>query len=178
MNVLPRNQTVPKLIPVGTNDWALVDEEDYDRLSRHFWMNSNGYARRHLKPYEWKRWGKSKKSSVSMHREILGSTDPEIDTDHVNHNGLDNRRCNLRVVTTCQNMQRARKRLLAKPDRITTSRFKGVSFRSDRKRWTAYINCDGKRVTLGCYATEEQAAMAYNEAAAKLHGEFANLNET
>ena len=170
-NALPRNQAVPKLIPVGTTDWALVDEKDFPKLSRYFWMNQNGYARRHLRG--------GKKGTVSMHREILGIIDrPEVDTDHVNHNGLDNRRCNLRAVAVSQNMQNSRKmRFRAKPDRATTSRFKGVSFRSDRKRWAAYINCAGKRTILGCYATEELAAEAYNFAARKLHGKFAVLNE-
>lgn len=169
---------LPKLIPVTGNNFALVDEQDYEELSKYNWQLSHGYAQRHLTNAECEARGIGYKTCVRMHNEILGEKVGEQDTDHINSNGLDNRRSNLRRCTTGQNCAWARKQLYyGRPDRLTTSQYKGVSFRSDRKRWTAYVGTGQKRQHLGCYATEEAAAAAYNRAARKTYGEFARLNE-
>lgn len=172
----PRNQKKPRLIPVGTSDWALVDEGDFERLSRRYWTMKDGYAYRHLNTKE-RAPRNGRKGCISMHRDILGQTSPDVHSDHINHNGLDNRRCNLRAVTRSENCTWTRKRFHAKPDRHTSSQFRGVYFRKDRQRWSAYVGTGKKRICLGCFELEEQAAKAYNEGAVKMFGNFAKLNE-
>jgi hypothetical protein len=116
-------------------------------------------------------------SNAMMHRLIMGvSKNESLVVDHINGNGLDNRRENLRLVTVAQNsMNRA-------PITNRSSRFKGVSLRKPktgilRKPWRVQIHVEKNSVTVGYFATEEEAARAYNEAAKKYYGEFAWLNQ-
>ena len=91
--------------------------------------------------------------------------------DHRNGDGLDNRRDNLRLATHSENMMNRPK--IKSP---TTSRFVGVYFDKARRLWVARIHLNGKCIWLGRFATEIEAAKAYDEAAKKYHGEFARLN--
>lgn len=107
-----------------------------------------------------------------MHRLILG-TSVGMEVDHVNGDGRDNRRVNLRLATHSQNMANQRKRR----DGIS-SRYKGVWYERRRKRpWRAKIKVRGRQVNLGYFETEEEAAYAYNLAALEHFGGFARLNE-
>lgn len=162
---------IPRLIPVGRRDWALVDEEDYEDLKNRKWyLNSDNYAV--TKPLE---KDDTKNVWLTMHRLIMGLNEPWL--DHRNGNTLDNRRMNLRVCDGVGNAANRKKRLLAKPDRVTSSQYKGVTFKKSIKRWYARIGSDTDRESLGCYATEEEAACAYNVAAKARYGEFARLND-
>src|SRR5678815_2653841 len=93
-----------------------------------------------------------------------------IGVDHKNGNGLDNRRENLRVCTQAENLANMRKHR-------GVSRYKGVTWDSSRRRWLAQIKNHGPNVNLGRYDSEVDAAHAYNEAALRLKGEYALLNE-
>lgn len=104
-----------------------------------------------------------------MHRLVMGVEDPKIQVDHINHETLDNRRSQLRLCTQRQNSFNTRKHS------NNTSGFKGVTQRKDSGKWGAYIRINGRKKTLGAYATPELAARAYAEAAATHHGEFARL---
>lgn len=105
-----------------------------------------------------------------MHRLIMGVEDPKLQVDHKNHNGLDNRRDNLRLCTDKQNKANLRKSSIP-----SASIYKGVRFfKNRRKCWNAYINDYG---SIGYYCTEQAAAIAYNLKALELHGEFAYLNQ-
>ena len=154
---------------------ALVDDEDYERVNQFKWyankLNKNKvliwYAakgiRNNIKPYKW--------TTMQMHRFILGITDPNILVDHKNHNGLDNRKCNLRVCTYSQNgMNRS--------PQTASSIYKGVSFYDcyKERKWRAAIYLNGKMETIGFFYTEIEAAIAYNNRAIELYGEFAFLN--
>lgn len=116
-----------------------------------------------------------KRTTRFFHRLLLGITDSKIHVDHINHNGLDNRRENLRICSHTENMRNRRLSL------DQSSQYKGVYLdkRTSRKRspWTARIRVNTKMIHLGCYFTEEDAALSYNTAALQYFGEFAFLND-
>jgi hypothetical protein len=105
-----------------------------------------------------------------MHHLVIDIPDGMV-CDHINHNGLDNRLANLRPVTHMQNVWNRRK--FKSPSR---SKYKGVDFAKDMKRWRARIRVNGKRIYLGSYKNEIDAAKAYDKAAKKYHGPYAAIN--
>jgi hypothetical protein len=138
-----------------------VDATDYDELIKYTWSvwadGTTRYARR-----------KYGGSNISMHRHIMNpSIDMEV--DHMNGDGLDNTRKNLRICSRKENAQRNTKQQNKK-----LSRFKGVYFH--HYRWEAAIQFDGKQCHLGTFKTEIEAAQKYNEAAQRHFGDFAKLN--
>lgn len=145
---------------------ALVDDADYERVNQHKWcankIGNNWYAIRAT-------GGRRKKKFIYMHRSITAVA-PGMYVDHRNHNGLDNRRENLRV---CTNAQNTRSRGTGKNN---TSGYKGVCWRKDRKRWSAKIKVNYVTIALGCFGSPEEAAKAYDEAARFHFGEYALTN--
>jgi hypothetical protein len=109
---------------------------------------------------------------VYMHRLVIGAG-PGDKVDHVNRDGLDNRRINLRLATSSQN---SANRIADRRRNGTSSAYKGVSWDKSRQRWTTYITVDGHHRHLGRYATELEAAAAYDAAAEEAWGDFARLN--
>lgn len=155
-----------KEIPLTQGKVALVDIEDYDYLNQFKWRvcqsHSNLYALRHIKINK-------KQTTMKMHREIMKPL-KNIEIDHKNKDGLDNRKDNLRTCTSAQNkMNRGR-------TSINISGYKGVHWHKENKKWRARIGINKKCINLGCYNEKKKAALAYNEAAKKYHGEFARLN--
>ena len=106
-----------------------------------------------------------------MHSEITGYAR----TDHADGNGLNNQRANLRAASASQNAMNIDNRNLSKPAAIS-SHFKGVHFDRAAKKWYARIAKDGKRIHLGLFREEVDAATAYNFKAYELFGEFARFN--
>jgi len=155
------------LIALGYRRYAIVDTEDLRRLSRFRWSASTKGPKSY-KPRIYVQRSEGDKG-VYMHREIL-SAEGSKEIDHINGNGLDNRRANLRVCTHRQNSQNSRKR------EGCTSRFKGVYRYKDTGKWRAEIKHSGKRIHLGYFVSESLAAKAYDEKAKELFGEFAHLN--
>jgi hypothetical protein len=147
-----------------------VDKEDFDELNKYKWyVNSAGYAVRHS--------GNVPDTIIRMHRVIMNDPDGMV-IDHMNHDKLDNRRSNLRVCSRKDNVRY--QQVMAGH----VSRFKGVSLvpparapKNSKKIWRARIKVDYKDINLGHFETEEDAAIAYNEAAKKYFNEFAVLNE-
>ena len=160
-------------IPLTQSQVAIVDDEDYDRLAQHrWWLRRSGRERKALYAVRHRRMGKWNYETLTIHAELMGRNG----VDHINGDGLDNRRCNLRLATQRQNSANVRPRTqnLGRP---VTSQFKGVGFHKKGQKWRAYIGIDGKQSHLGLFQNEIDAALAYN-AAAKIHyGEFARLNE-
>jgi hypothetical protein len=143
---------------------AIVDDEDYERLSEWKWHVVNGkYAARSV-------WdGKSKtKKMVLLHREVMSATDG-FDVDHINLNTFDNRKANLRVVTHQDNC-------FNRPGLSKHSKHKGV-YKLPNGSWASKIKVGEKAHNLGTYKSEIDAAKAYNVAALKLVGECAWLND-
>jgi hypothetical protein len=107
-----------------------------------------------------------------MHRHILGLSQGDPEVDHVNGDRLDNRRANLRFPPTRSEAMANQ----AKQQRLTSSRYKGVTWSKYAKRWSAQIKINRKMRYLGYFDTQEEAALAYNAAAIEVWGEFAHPN--
>ena len=150
-----------KRIPLTQNKYAIVDDADHAALAAHKW-----YARRSLAGV-WYAVRKVNRRPVLMHRVIAQPTDG-LCVDHINRDGLDNRRSNLRICTHAENMRNR------KAQRNAASPYKGVF--EERNRWRARIEANGRQHNLGLHDTQEAAALAYDEAARELHGAFARTN--
>ncbi len=159
----PPNDEI-RYIPLTRGQFAIVDAADYEELAQYNWFaNGNGklgfYAARRLPD------GKQQ----FMHRALMDPP-PGMVVDHIDGNRANNRRTNLRVCTTKQNVRNSR----AVPG--SSSRFKGVHFDKQTGKWVATICCDGKSIYLGSFNDETEAARAYDRKARQLFGEFARLN--
>ncbi len=156
-----------KEINLTQNKVALIDNEDYQRINQHKWyahyQHGYWYAVRNI------RNSNGKRITQHMHRFIIDVPDG-LETDHINHNGLDNRKCNLRSCTRMENQQN--QRLQQK----TSSCYKGIHWHKRDKKWYARIRLNGKLIHIGLYTNEIIAALAYNIKATELFGEFACLN--
>jgi len=157
-----------KQIPLTQGKFALVDDEDFEYLNQFKWCALKRphtfYAVRNLPN------GKGKQKLIGMHRVILKVTDGEIECDHIDWNGLNNQKSNLRLCTSAQNEKNK------KPIEGRASKYKGVCWHKGAKKWYSQIIIKNKKTYLGCFIDEIEAAKAYDEMA-KLHfGEFAYLN--
>ena len=153
-----------KTIELTQGKEAIVDDEDYERLSKFNWC-AVSIGRNFMAS----RWAKVslENGNVYMHSDIAGNING-LHLDHINGNGLDNRSENLRWALPKENIRNSRKQ------QNTSSQYKGVTW--DRGKWKAAICVDGKRMHLGRFSSEQDAAKAYNEASKKYFGEFARGN--
>jgi hypothetical protein len=158
-----------KKIPLTQGKFALVDDEDYNVLSKlkwHLQPNKKKEYAAHSRSYSTKSGGRSCET-ILMHKFITGRRG----ADHRDGNGLNNQKHNLRKATASQNNMNKGK--MSVP---CTSKYKGVSFYKITGKWVASICVKGKRYHLGYFDKEIDAARAYNKAALLYHGNFARLN--
>jgi hypothetical protein len=149
------------------NIFALVDDNEYERINKNHWYVMSSKKNLYAVRTKGKR-GKTK--TILMHRELLGYEGTLL-IDHRDHNTLNNKKDNLRICTTSQNtmnMIRTKKE---------SSIYKGVFYDKERNKWQTNIMRNYKKIFIGRYGKEKDAAKAYNKAAIKYHGEFACLNE-
>jgi len=158
-----------KTISLTQGKVALVDDADYERINCFKWYAQKDdhryYAVRSIQI------SKSKQGMIRMHRVILDAPDG-TQIDHINNNGLDNRKSSLRFCTCSQNIMHQR---IKSNNKLG---LKGVSIdkRNVNKRFRAQIRVNNKNIQIGLYPTAQAAAQAYDIAAMKYHGKFAWLN--
>ena len=163
---------------------VLYDAEDEDKVSAHKWsVVPKSTIREYNQFYVMASIphpdGNKRKTTIRLHRLIM-DTPIGMETDHINGNGLDNRKSNLRVCTKSENQRNRGAHV------NNTSGYKGVVYMKKSKRmknpykkpWRARIGSEGrgKKLNIGHYATKEEAARAYDAKAKELHGEYAYLN--
>lgn len=146
-------------VPLSQGFEALIDDEDAEAVLAHKWSASV----REDTVYAVRTAGGR---MVTLHTFLTGYAL----TDHINGNGLDNRRANLREATVTQNAANAR------VPRTNTSGYKGARYNKNARKYQAQIRVDGRQRHLGYFLTLEEAARAYDSAAVEMHGEFARLN--
>ena len=154
-----------KKIPLSKGQFAIVDDEDYEKLVQWKWHQSvSGYAIRNdsiingIQP------------KVYVHRLILNVPNG-FQGDHINRNKLDNRRKNLRICTPSQNQMNSKKRI------DNASGLKGVTWKKRDNRWAAYIRVNKKLIHLGYFKDKNEAIWVRDQAALKYHSSFAFLNK-
>jgi hypothetical protein len=154
-------------IPLTQGKYAIVDPEDFERLNKHKWHASKWgntfYAIRCAGP-------RNKTKFIRMHREIIRPP-RHLVVDHINHNGQDNRKANLRPATRAQNNYNRRQ---FRKDK--SSKYTGLSWRKDRKKWAVIVCYKRKNIIVGYFEDEIRAAKAYDKAAKKYYSQFAYLN--
>jgi len=154
--------TSVRYIPLTKGKYAIVDAEDYPALAKYKW---HAQIRKDGKVcYAVRNRGRK---TIMMHRQIMEPPEGMV-VDHINHNGANNRRCNLRVCTQAENTRNKRC--------FTTgeSQYRGVTPQGDK--WQAAVSHEGRTHYVGIYDTEIEAAMARDRKAIELAGEFAVLN--
>ena len=139
---------------------ALVDDEDYERVSKYKWCFDSGYA------------GRNKKLNNidKMHRFILDLTDTELEVDHKDGDGLNNQKGNLRIGSHESNMHNKRRY------KNNKSGFKGVYWFKKDSKWGASIQHKKKRIFLGLFEDKEEAARAYDKKSRELRSNDSFLN--
>ncbi len=151
-----------KKIPLTKGRVALVDDEDFEELSKHKWCwGDRGGAQR-------KTHGGS--VFVAMHRVIMNAPKGKV-VDHINGDRSDNRRSNLRICTQAENVRNQSIKSNNK------SGYKGVHWDAPRKKWHAHITKNNKTLFLGRFKEIKEAVQAYNEASIRYHGQFGKLNK-
>lgn len=159
-----------KRIPLTQGQFALVDDEDFDRINSHKWCaaldrTTNSYYAARNSPRD----ADGKQHRILMHREIMNAKHGE-QVDHINHDTLDQRRSNLRLCSNSQN--HANQRMPS----TNKSGFKGVSLDKPTGKWKAQVRANGEKKYIGLYVTAIEAAIAYDDAALKYQGEYAYTN--
>lgn len=144
---------------------VLLDDKDLPLVQDYKWYarptNGNIYAKARL--------GSGRSAPQGDMPRVIMNPKPGQFVDHINGNGLDNRRANLRICRQKDNARNCRRP-------VGASGYRGVRFRRDRGSWVAHLSIDNKEVYVGSYASADEAARARDEAALKHHGQFAVLN--
>ena len=154
-------------IRLNKGKYAIVDNDDFDRFGHYKWYVKKGGYTFYAQRVE---YNNGKTRTMTMHREIMAAP-ARLIVDHINRNGLDNRRANLRFATVAENGWNSRRGI-----NVGSSKYKGVAWEKRVKKWRVVLCYKGGRKYLGYFKDEKMAAKMYDKAAKKYHGEFAVLN--
>jgi len=163
-----------KNIELTQGQYAIVDDSDFKELNKHKWCvnwNKKTNEKYAIRVISKKIHPSGKQTRVSMHGTIVGVIGGGI-VDHINHNTLDNRKCNLRIVTKSQNAMNQKKRSL------NTSGSIGVHFIDKLNKWCSTIAVDGHKIHLGLYSNIKNAIESRREAEIKYFGEYRYKGES
>lgn len=155
-----------KEIHLSQGKVAIVDDSDYELVSQYKWTTMHTPGRKTWYAYH-SDWNKGNPRSIILHC-FLMSAPKGTEVDHIDGDGLNCQRHNLRMATRSENSHNVDKRC------DNTSGYKGVM--TNKRRWRFSIQSHGRRITKGGFKTAEDAARAYDAAAKILHGEYAYLN--
>ena len=154
-------------IRLSRGENTIVDQDDFEKLKEYKWhVADNGRNQYAIRTAQ----RGNKRCRCAMHR-VISQAPEGLFVDHINHNGLDNRRGNLRIVTAKQNSWNTR---LGRGQ--GASKYKGVGWDKEKRKWRASIYIDNKLRHLGCFEDEKEAAAAYDTSAKEHRGEYAFLN--
>lgn len=158
-------------VPLTRGKVAVVDAADWPLVSRYTWfaMPASNYVTWYARAVVPKTVPLAPKKTVALHILLLGAIEG-MQIDHIDGDGLNNRRSNLRHATRAQNRHNS------SPNRHTSHGLKGVDFQKHRGNWRARIYVSGVYYSLGVFETSEEAGRAYDEAARRYFGAFARLN--
>lgn len=156
-------------IPLTKGKFAIVDPEDYKRLAKYKWHLSISPTSSYAARWQRRQPGGLRKK-IWMHREVIDIPKHML-CDHKNGNGLDNRRTNLRPATVSQNLCNR-----PKTKSKTRSKYKGLEWDKIQRKWKVRIQHNGRKIYLGSFSNEIDAARAYDKKAKVLFGQFASLN--
>lgn len=164
-----------KEIQLTQGQFALVDDEDFERVNQLKWFASKNVYKHKTVYYACKRTGTAKdRKTLYMHSFICGALEKGLEYDHIDRNPLNNQKANLRISLPRQNNNNKDK----SPN--CSSKYKGVCVdkRAVVKKYQVSIKSMYKSIYLGHFLTEEEAALEYDKKAIELFGEFAKLNLT
>ena len=153
-----------RIIPVGHGKFTKVDDDMYDNFAKHAWRILGGKKKN---KYVARR--DDYVGTILMHRVVVGAKKGEI-VDHIDNDGFNNQRSNLRICTHAENMHNSR------IHKNNKSGYKGVSITTWGNKYRATIIFNKKSIYIGSYLTPREAAIAYDKKAVELFGKFANLN--
>jgi len=158
-----------KAIKLTRGQCALVDDSDYEYLNQFKWCAGKAYNRDTYYAIRSKSIN-GKQTHIRMHRLIMNAPNG-MDVDHVDGDGLNNQRSNLRICTRSQNLRNQKSRV------NSSSKYLGVCWHKRERKWRAGIRINKNTKYLGEFKTELEAAIIYNIAARKYYGEFARPNK-
>lgn len=151
---------------------TLIDDEDFDRVNKWGWL---AYFKKGCSDPKYACRRKNINGGqriIYLHRFILNITDPSVIIDHIDGNGLNNQKINLRICSNTENTRNSKK-----SNKSYSSIYKGVCrAKPNSKRYSAQITVNRKKLHLGMFENEEDAAKSYDLAAIKHFGQFAKLN--
>lgn len=149
---------MPKKVPVGKDAFAIVDDEDFELVTKYVWQAMNSGDHDHVYAV----------ARLRMHRLVIDAP-PGLMVDHINGDTLDNRKSNLRLATNAQNQQNTR-------SRKGSSRYKGVGYSKRKKKWRGGFVFEGKYHYCGEFKDEEDCARAVDKKRREVAGHFASKN--